>query len=934
MHHIERCPYVPGSDPVKYMREDHAEIREMLGGVCTRLITGDVAGARKLYRQARLDIEQHFVSEEDEVFPLWESRHPRLAAELHGLLGEHPRIRKLVGDLDERLSLGPLERLMGVVDDHARREERLFGIAPDAHEERLVAPRQRAAAAIKLPVVSHAKVYHSGDLRQGYVRRSTGSWEGPGLSVSTHPTAWRNYLKSGTRELAKTYVLRRKDDKKSRFVDMLALDRQPWLDLAVQRGLLSKSPDFRIYVYVPKINQWRPVKTETFTTRAAAEASIRRNNPEGRKTKVEDFTRYEALAPLVSWWLQYFTSAEAVNDPDASVSDNAHGLMGILYLLHQDPALDGAWWDDPLTYDPKDGKSVLSAPRGVIFPHKLSEWKHNEVEVTERLPSSNGPPANLAVGATCDWPSGNKFGVTVKSVSRDGATAQIEAYDPHTGSFKRSVPVSELSNCRTIRAPGGAPTRKVKPPSALSLTVQLEQAVQDAGIEATDIPGQLSMLAWDIGYEGGELPDWILTLGEQHGVDVFHEHAAARKAHGGHAERLSDLDAYPWLAIDQIDPALPLLREHGVSEVARSPRGFLTAYRRANGDRRRMGNTPRSTPNRDPYPWWQRRNEFIARHTAQAQANREPLWHQDGTPTNRHLGLVAWAYTPDPKRWKAWVSRLAHEERLPAAAESCPPSDRSERTMSYSDDPLEKVEDVEAYGLTREHPKWDTYANAGIRLLAKYGIPLGRKLGCGTFACAYEVRDDPSSVAKLTGDPSEAVAWAKAISTVASGGEWPQGLARTHCVKVLPADPDEPDRRLFYIRQERLEPLSPEERKVFVGNIFALRKAAGWTAVGAGLATAREQREARNKLITTFNPLGAGAVASVQVLVDGIAWMKAIGVRTPDLHPDNIMVEVVPVDGSPPRRLYKLIDAGLSSSKSTLVPALSERLEHLTETPQ
>jgi GNAT superfamily N-acetyltransferase len=115
---------------------------------------------------------------------------------------------------------------------------------------------------------------------------------------------------------------------------------------------------------------------------------------------------------------------------------------------------------------------------------------------------------------------------------------------------------------------------------------------------------------------------------------------------------------YPWLPLDEITPALPLMKRLGVSEVARSPRGFLAAYKRAKGDKRRVGTTPGSTPNREPYPWWQRRNEFVARHVGQIQATREPLWNRDGSPTKRHLALVAWAYSPDSKQWKKWLRDL------------------------------------------------------------------------------------------------------------------------------------------------------------------------------------------------------------------------------------------------------------------------------------
>ena len=64
----------------------------------------------------------------------------------------------------------------------------------------------------------------------------------------------------------------------------------------------------------------------------------------------------------------------------------------------------------------------------------------------------------------------------------------------------------------------------------------------------------------------------------------------------------------------------------GVSKVARSPRGFLTYYKKIGGRADRVNEY-----------WRKKRNGFIARHLAQYKKN----------PTyRRFLALVAWAYMP------------------------------------------------------------------------------------------------------------------------------------------------------------------------------------------------------------------------------------------------------------------------------------------------
>jgi hypothetical protein len=75
------------------------------------------------------------------------------------------------------------------------------------------------------------------------------------------------------------------------------------------------------------------------------------------------------------------------------------------------------------------------------------------------------------------------------------------------------------------------------------------------------------------------------------------------------------------------------LKAEGVSVVARSPRGFLTAYKKA-------GSYSKLSPK-----WKRRRDGFIARHMAQVEKNREPL-RKNGKLTRRAGALIAWAYFP------------------------------------------------------------------------------------------------------------------------------------------------------------------------------------------------------------------------------------------------------------------------------------------------
>ncbi len=82
----------------------------------------------------------------------------------------------------------------------------------------------------------------------------------------------------------------------------------------------------------------------------------------------------------------------------------------------------------------------------------------------------------------------------------------------------------------------------------------------------------------------------------------------------------------------------PLAEARGVSAVARSSRGFMRAYEKA------------GTPSKLSENWKRRREGFISRHMAQVKKRGERLFERDGSPTRRHLALIMWAYTPQPKR--------------------------------------------------------------------------------------------------------------------------------------------------------------------------------------------------------------------------------------------------------------------------------------------
>lgn len=98
---------------------------------------------------------------------------------------------------------------------------------------------------------------------------------------------------------------------------------------------------------------------------------------------------------------------------------------------------------------------------------------------------------------------------------------------------------------------------------------------------------------------------------------------------------------YPFLSLAKVKKYESQAQARGVSKVARSARGFLTAYKKA-------GSAGNLTDH-----WHRKRHAFIARHMAQVKGRREPLWetvHGKKRPTRRHLALIMWGYSPEARK--------------------------------------------------------------------------------------------------------------------------------------------------------------------------------------------------------------------------------------------------------------------------------------------
>jgi 8-oxo-dGTP pyrophosphatase MutT (NUDIX family)/GNAT superfamily N-acetyltransferase len=208
---------------------------------------------------------------------------------------------------------------------------------------------------------SFKKLWHVGDMN--VKSKQPGSLEGSGLSVSIHPEDWMDIAEIGgdTWELTKP---------SNRFLNFHRLSKPQRKQLAawgIQNGYLTEVANAYRWVY------WDSEAEEEryieFPTQEEAEAEMEGMGEGGKVVPVKSIA-YAGTDKL----------KQRTNNPSGDQTAVAFDLLVTVYAEEQLDC-DGVWWED--TYDPAN----LSAPRGVIFPSKLSSWKARKVQTAAFDPS-------------------------------------------------------------------------------------------------------------------------------------------------------------------------------------------------------------------------------------------------------------------------------------------------------------------------------------------------------------------------------------------------------------------------------------------------------------------------------------------------------------------------------------------------------------------
>lgn len=246
----------------------------------------------------------------------------------------------------------------------------------------------------------------------------------------------------------------------------------------------------------------------------------------------------------------------------------------------------------------------------------------------------------------------------------------------------------------------------------------------------------------------------------------------------------------------------------------------------------------------------------------------------------------------------------------------CPPGDGQWQVQGYPTDPAEHSAARQIQATERGSADWKAAAEVAVATLRKYELHLGPKLGCGMYACAYGLLSHPDTVLKLTGDPSDAAAWAY-ILRKSRGMAWPGGLIRTHCVEVVDhpipvrrvgGKKTDKKRRMYILLQEKGQSLTRAEWDFFDRE----------SSVLLALAERKDDGEALLQAVglAIFAEVSAGAIAGLFVTLQ---WLRQIKVEWEDLHQGNVMA----VGDGDDRRIV-IVDLGLSTVPPSRIPVVAE----------
>jgi hypothetical protein len=197
--------------------------------------------------------------------------------------------------------------------------------------------------------VTLKKLYHVGSLNAENKREH--SYEGAGLSVSTHPDAWRKIARGHV--TGDTYQAVKPNNKFLNANRLSKNDKKEITEWALKNDLIEYVNTYRVSYYDDELASEVYSDYESYK-----EAEREADDPSDIQTINNGLKPTDKLKTLT-------------RNPKMTVT----GVLDYLLPLYaENMDYDGVWWNDMLDI----GK--YSAPRGVIVPSKIDTWKFIPLE--------------------------------------------------------------------------------------------------------------------------------------------------------------------------------------------------------------------------------------------------------------------------------------------------------------------------------------------------------------------------------------------------------------------------------------------------------------------------------------------------------------------------------------------------------------------------
>jgi hypothetical protein len=204
------------------------------------------------------------------------------------------------------------------------------------------------------PIISLDRLYHVGLLNPK--AKGKASFEGAGLSVSLHPGTWVRIAQLGG---LPWWELSKRNGKFLNYHAMSNKQRALITQWGVESGLIERGVSYEV-----SDTDEEGVRTfSLFEDKSEAEQELESLEPY-QKPRIRPVL---SLNPTEKMKKRVAVKTDPMLARDHLATIFAEDVLGI----------DGVWWKDDLD------EEALSAPRGVIVPSMVREWKAQEVEPDE-----------------------------------------------------------------------------------------------------------------------------------------------------------------------------------------------------------------------------------------------------------------------------------------------------------------------------------------------------------------------------------------------------------------------------------------------------------------------------------------------------------------------------------------------------------------------